>query len=115
MGCRPGSLQEIFNPGSNFTWAGFAYATNDTLEEALKPGYFDGWAEGLQPGDLILFGCNPARLHPQSWHRPTQVRRALLMVTRVERMRVSVRVLHDWGGVEDEPGEPPQAAGQRRP
>jgi hypothetical protein len=96
-------MQEIFNPGSEFTWSGFAYATNDTLEEALRPGYFDPAAYCVRPGDLILFGCNPDRVHRESMRPRTPIRRALLMVMRVEGSRVTVRVLQDWGGVEDAP------------
>ena len=56
-----GSLQELANPGSEFTWATFAFAGNDPLEAALEPGYFAWCAGRLRPGDLILWGCNPDR------------------------------------------------------
>ena len=49
-----GTMQEIANPGSEFTWATYAFAGNDPLEAALAPGYFAQWASRLQPGDLIL-------------------------------------------------------------
>lgn len=103
MACLPGSLQEIANPGSNFTWVLYAFATNDPLETALKPGYFNHWAFNLQPGDMIVFGCNRARPGFPAWGGPTPVRRALLMVTAVEQGRVSVWVAQDWGGVEAGP------------
>jgi hypothetical protein len=110
---RPnGSLQEFLNPGSEFTWASFAYATNDPLEEALKPGYFDQWSFSLQPGDLILFGCNARRLG-KGGYRNTPVRRALLMVTRTNgpgNGEVTVRLVQDWGGVEDGAAGPEAAA-----
>jgi hypothetical protein len=73
MSWRQGSLQELANPGSEFTWATFAFAGNDTLEAALEPGYFAWCADRLRPGDLILWGCNPDRSQPhprgRAFHR----------------------------------------------
>ena len=63
---RPkGSLQALINPGTEFEWTTYAFAGNDPLEVALKPGFFDHWAEILLPGDLILFGCSG--LPPWKW------------------------------------------------
>jgi hypothetical protein len=93
-----GSLQELANPGSEFTWATFAFAGNDPLEAVLEPGYF-AWCSGrLRPGDLILWGCSPDRSDRAAMGEPTPVRRALLMVTAVG-SATRVRLVQDWGGV----------------
>jgi hypothetical protein len=96
-----GALQELANPGSEFTWATFAFAGNDPLEEVLTPGYFAGWAHVLRPGDLILWGCNPDRSGRTRKGQPVAVRRALLMVVTAEHRRATVRLVQDWGGAEE--------------
>ena len=98
-----GTMQEIANPGSEFTWATYAFAGNDPLEAALAPGYFAQWASRLQPGDLILWGCNPDRTGRSNLGEPVDIRRALLMVTMAQADRCEVRLLQDWGGPEAEP------------
>ena len=94
-----GSMQELANPGSEFTWATFAFAGNDPLEAALEPGYFAWCAGRLRPGDLILWGCNPDRSGRRPMGEPGAARRALLMVTAVEGPATRVRLVQDWGGV----------------
>lgn len=100
---RPkGSLQALINPGTEFEWTTYAFAGNDPLEVALQPGYFDHWAEILMPGDLILFGCGPARRRrgPPSPDKPVPIRRALLMVLRGGGREARVKLVQDWGGVD---------------
>lgn len=99
---RKGSLQELINPGSEYGWSTFAFAGNDALEEGLKPGFFNQRAEILQDGDLILFGCSPARQRrglPVGGPR-VAIRRALLMVLHGGSRDVTVKLLQDWGGVD---------------
>jgi len=100
MGWRNSSLQEIFNPGTEFEWSGYAFATNDALEEVLEPGYFDHWSGSLKPGDLIWFGCNGYRGRVKTG-QPRPVRRALLMVVRPAPTGTVVRLVQDWGGVDE--------------
>ena len=95
-----GSLQELANPGSEFTWATFAFAGNDPLEAALAPGYFAWCAGRLRPGDLILWGCTPDRSCRRPMGQPRAIHRALLIVTAVAGPATRVRLLQDWGGVE---------------
>lgn len=100
MSWRRGSLQELFNTGTELEWAAYHFATNDPLEEALEPGYFAHWGDRLRPGDLIFFGCNGWRgRQPNSTSRDTAVRRALLMVVEAGPSRAVVRLAQDWGGV----------------
>ena len=68
-----GTMQEIANPGSEFTWATYVFAGNDLLEAALAPGYFAQWASRLQPGDLILWGCNPDRTGRSNLGEPVDI------------------------------------------
>jgi hypothetical protein len=100
MSWRRSTLQELANPGSEFTWASFAFAGNDPLQAALEPGYFGWWADRLRPGDLILWGCNPDRSGRTAVGAPVAIHRALLMVTAVEGRATRVRLLQDWGGVD---------------
>ena len=95
-----GSLQELANPGSELTWATFAFAGNDPLETVLEPGYF-AWCSGrLRPDDLILWGGNPDRSGRRPMGEPTPIGRALLLVTAVAGPATRVRLVQDWGGVE---------------
>lgn len=115
MSWRRGSLQELFNTGTEFEWAAYHFTTNDPLEEALQPGYFGYWSHLLRPGDLIFFGCNAWRGHCPGTCRGTPVRRALLMVVEVGRERTVVRLAQDWGGVEDAARTGPAAGGASLP
>ena len=99
MNWRKGTLQKVADPGTEFTWATHSFAGNDPLEEALGSGYFDQWAAAVRPGDLILWGCNPDRTGRTRAGNPVALRRALLMVTHVVGIAVTVRLLQDWGGV----------------
>lgn len=101
-----GSLQELANPGSEFTWATYAFAGNDPLETALQPGYFATWGNRLREGDLILWGCNPDRSGKARMGSIVPIRRALLMVVEAHPMRPVVRLVQDWGGVEEAAGRP---------
>jgi len=101
MNWRKGTLQKLADPGSEFTWATHTFAGNDPLEEALTANYFEQWAGAVRPGDLILWGCNADRTGRTKAGNPVALRRALLMVTRVAGTGVTVRLLQDWGGVED--------------
>jgi hypothetical protein len=104
MNRRRGTLQKVADPGTEFTWATHSFAGNDPLAEALGPGYFDQWAGAVRPGDLILWGCNPDRTGRSRAGGPVEIRRALLMVTGVTGTGVAVRLLQDWGGVEEGSG-----------
>ena len=95
-----GSLQELANPGSEFTWATFAFAGNDPLETVIEPGYFDWCSSRLRPGDLILWGCNADRSGRTAMGEPRAIHRALLMVTSAAGPATRVRLVQDWGGVE---------------
>jgi hypothetical protein len=114
MSWRPGSLQELFNTGTEFEWAAYHFVTNDPLEEALQPGYFARWGNRLRPGDLIFFGCNEWRgRQPSHSCRGTAVRRALLMVVEAGQGRAVVRLAQDWGGVDAVGGGTDAGAGAR--
>ena len=95
-------MQEIANPGSEFTWATYAFAGNDPLAAVLAPGYFAQWATRLQPGDLILWGCNPDRTGNAQMGDLVPIRRALLMVVEAHSSRPVVRLVQDWGGVKED-------------
>ena len=95
-----GSLQELANPGSEFTWATYAFAGNDPLEAALAPGYFARWGHRLREGDLILWGCGPDRTGKTRMGGDMSIRRALLMVVEAHPSRPVLRLVQDWGGVD---------------
>ena len=96
-----GSLQELANPGSEFTWATYAFAGNDPLEVALAPGYFARWGHRLRAGDLILWGCGPDRTGKTRMGEAVPIRRALLMVVAEDTLRPVVRLVQDWGGTDN--------------
>lgn len=106
MGCVGQGLRVVFEMPSAAGFKLFAYAHHDTLEQMLAANYFLGLRDYFRPGDLIFCGCTPRTgSTPFRAAEPvTRVtRRFLLMVIRVEPEAVTVRLVQDYGAVEEEP------------
>lgn len=111
MPFAPHRMRDAFEAQGELGFTVWSYATNDPLDEVLRPDYFLALHHRLRPGDLIFLGVSP--LPPSSpWQpRSGETRRALLMVAAVER-GVRCRLVQDYGRPEDPAAEPLAA---RRP
>ena len=116
MGYKPHQLRDAFEGQGEAGFMVWTYATFDPIEAVMADGYFDGRAR-VRAGDLIYLGINP-RPEDTPWrtqHLATAYRRALLMVSSVERSRVCVRLVQDFGGLEGEAAPAAVPAKARRP
>ena len=90
----------------------YSYGTYDTLEAVLSPGYFNGYKR-FEVGDLIFVGTRPrpATNAYMASQKPTEIRRALLMVAEKDEWhRVVMRLVQDYG----RPGDPSAALAEVR-
>jgi hypothetical protein len=114
MAFTANGLRDAFEAQGELGFMYWTYASNDPLAEVLKPDYFLMMRDRLRVGDLMLVGTNP-RAQGSPWRNRTgEIRRALLMVSAVDRGgAVRVRLVQDYGTPE---GEEPagEAAGTMR-
>jgi hypothetical protein len=97
-------MRDAFEAQSELGFTVWSYATNDTLEEVLRPNYFLGVHHRLRLGDLIFLGISPQPPASPWQERAGETRRALLMITSLER-GVRCRLVQDYGRPEDPPAE----------
>lgn len=117
-------IRDAFEGQGEAGFVAWTYATYDSLEQVLAPGYFNGFKR-FSPGDLIYVGTQP-RPATSPWTTQQQgkeIRRALLMVRgRDEQGITRVRLVQDYGRPDDAdaqlaqpkkgPGRPPKDAGE---
>ena len=121
-------LRDAFEGQGEAGFIAWTYATCDTLEQVLAPGYFNSFRRFGLPGayrpvglheaggDLVHVGTKP-RPASSPWttrHQNTEVRRALLMAKgRDVEGRLHVRLVQDHGRPDD-PDAPLAAAKRSR-
>ena len=115
MAFASNGIRDAFEGQGEAGFVAWTYATNDRLEDILKPGYFNSFAR-FAPGDLVYVGTTP-RPAGSPWvtqHQGTEIRRALLMVRgRGEDGILRMRLVQDYGRPDD-PDAPLAAARKSR-
>lgn len=111
-------LRYVFEGQGELGFGVWTYATNDPLEEVLAEGYFNGAHRDFRSGDLVFVGSTRQPIGSPWMDRTTTIRRALVMIGRVETGRpITTRLLEDYGGPEDPSaplGSTPAARPRRR-
>lgn len=109
-------MRYVFEGQGELGFGVWTYATNDPLEEILQEGYFNGMHRHLRPGDLVFVGSTRQPIGSPWLDRTTTIRRALLMIGRVEIGRsITTRLVLDFGGPEDPSAPLSSASAAARP
>ena len=96
-------LRDAFEGQGEAGFVAWTYATYDTLDQVLAPGYFSSFKR-FSPGDLVYVGTQP-RPANSPWvttHLNEETHRALLMVKgRDDKGQLHVRLVQDYGRPDD--------------